>query len=89
MESPQETVTISAMISVFVPTAASASASQKYPTTAVSAALKSCWTMLLSATGSVKRSSFPVKAPCSISMSVVFISISAHFQNRSLQKFSR
>ena len=62
-------VTIRAMISVFVPTAASASALPKLPTTAVSAALNSCCTMLLSAIGSVNRSSLPASGPCSISSS--------------------
>mgnify|MGYP002535757878 FL=1 len=57
-------VTIRAMISVFVPTAASASALPKLPTTAVSAALSSCCTMLLSAIGSVNRSSLPASGPC-------------------------
>lgn len=57
-------VTIRAMISVFVPTAASASALPKLPTTAVSAALNSCCTMLLSAIGSVNRSSLPASGPC-------------------------
>ena len=42
MESPEETVTINATVSVFVPTAASAFELSKYPTRAVSAALKSC-----------------------------------------------
>ena len=72
MESPEETVTISAMISVFVPTAASASAFSRKPTTTISAALKSCCTMLLSATGSVNASSFPARPPCSISISASF-----------------
>lgn len=57
-------VTIRAMISVFVPTAASASALPNLPATAVSAALNSCCTMLLSAIGSVNRSSLPASGPC-------------------------
>lgn len=72
--SPDEIVTMSAMISVFVPTAASESALPKYPATAVSAALKSCCTILLSAMGSVNYKSFPASGPCSISISEAFIS---------------
>ena len=56
MDRPEDSVTIKAMISVFVPTAA----------------LNSCWTMLLSAIGRVKSSSFPLSGPCSMSISEVF-----------------
>ena len=55
----------------FVPTAARALALLKCPTTAVSAALNNCCTMLLSAIGSVKSSSFFNNLPYSISTSVV------------------
>lgn len=58
IDKPDEIVTISAIISVFVPTAASAFESSKNPTTAVSAALKSCCIMLLKAIGSVNNNSF-------------------------------
>lgn len=67
--SPDDTVTISATISVFVPTAASAPGRPNRPTTAVSAALNSCCSILLSAMGSVNRISFLESNPCSISMS--------------------
>ncbi len=66
--SPEDVVTISAMISVLVPTAAKAFASPKYPTTAVSAALNNCWRMLLRAMGRVNSNRFLVRGPCSMSI---------------------
>ena len=66
--SPADKVTRRATISPLVSTAARAFAFPKCPTTEVSAALKSCWSILLSATGRAKNMILPVSGPWSISM---------------------
>ena len=56
-----------------LPTAASAVSPANRPTTATSAELKSCCRMLLNASGSAKRMSFPARPPCSMSISLCFV----------------
>lgn len=49
------------------PTAAWSWLVANWPRTAMSTALNSCWRMLLSASGSANRTSFPRSGPCSMS----------------------
>ena len=76
MESPTERQMKRAMSSPLMPTAASALASAKRPTTAVSAALKSCCSMPVRAMGMAKRIIFFTNGPSVICIASCFIAVS-------------
>ena len=67
-ERPENRLTRRLMRAALLPTAAIAVEESKRPTTARSAELNSCCRMLARASGRAKRTIFPARGPCSISI---------------------